>query len=120
MCALCLDLGNFPNPPFRQSFLRNLILLPKPSLPRRIAERLKAMTQPQIGTVVAKPLLAIPHEILDIRIPDSDVSVASAALAQSAMPSVLFNHCLRTFLLGMIDARKRTLQIDEEVAFVSS
>jgi hypothetical protein len=81
---------------------------------------LRSMTEPQAGIVIAKPLLAIPPEILNIRIPDSDVSVAAAALAQSAMPSVLFNHCLRTFLLGMIDARKRALQIDEEAAFVSS
>jgi HD domain len=120
MCALCLDLNNLPNPLLRPGFLPNPTLLHSLGLLRRIAEILRSMTQPQAGIVIAKPLLAIPSEILNIRIPDSDVSVAAAALAQSAMPSVLFNHCLRTFLLGMIDARKRTLQIDEEAAFVSS
>jgi HD domain len=104
MCALCIQLSN------------------RPGLLLRIAETLRSMTrgQPQTRAVIAKPMLAVPAEILGIRIPDSDVPVAAMALAQSAMPPVLLNHCLRTFLLGMIDVRKRTLQVDEEACFVSS
>jgi hypothetical protein len=104
MCALCIHLSN------------------RPSLLLRIGETLRSMThpRPQTRAVIANPMLALPTEILGIRIPDSDVPVAAMALAQSAMPPALLNHCLRTFLLGMIDARKRTLQVDEEADFVSS
>jgi hypothetical protein len=58
-------------------------------------------------------------EMLGVRIPDSDVALAAAALMQTAAPLFLFNHCLRTFLLGMIDAHKRSLNVDHEVVFVA-
>jgi hypothetical protein len=110
MCALCIQLS------IRANLLRG------PSLLLRIAETLRSMTpaRAQTRAVIAKPMLMLPAETLGIRIPDSDVPVAAMALAQSAMPPVLLNHCLRTFLLGIIDARKRTLKIDDEADFVSS
>ena len=37
----------------------------------------------------------------------------------AAAPPFLFNHCLRTFLLGWIDARKHSVKIDDEVVFVA-
>jgi len=64
--------------------------------------------------------IRLPPEILGIHIPDTDVSLAATALVQRASPAFLFNHCLRTFLLGMIDANKRGLKVDEEGVFVAS
>jgi hypothetical protein len=106
MCALCLQLNRRPN-----------LLL-------RFAETLRSMAarRSQARPAVPQPLLATPGEILGVRIPDTDVAVAATALAQSAMsPSpALFNHCRRTFVLGMLDARKRALQVDEEACYVAS
>jgi hypothetical protein len=62
----------------------------------------------------------LPREMAGVRIPDSDVSVAASVLMRAAAPPVLFNHCLRTYLLGMIDAGKRSLKIDDEAVFVAS
>jgi len=104
MCTLC-------NPDiFRRGFLRRLAAM--------------AGVSAIGGTIVAA--LArdrqewLPPEILGIRVPDSDVSVAAVALMRAAAPPVLFNHCLRTFLLGAIDARRRAQRVDEEAVFVAS
>lgn len=104
MCALCINLNH------HRSFL--------PS----IAEMLRSLTatRPQATATILEPLVVIPAAIVGIRIPDSDVSVAAMSLAQSAASPVLFNHSLRTFVLGMIDARTRALKVDEEACFVSS
>jgi hypothetical protein len=64
--------------------------------------------------------LRLPPEVLGVRIPDSDVAVAATAVMQAAAPPFLFNHCLRTYLLGMFDARKRSIKIDYEAVFVAS
>lgn len=58
--------------------------------------------------------------ILEIRLPDSDVALAAQTMMQAASPPFLFNHCLRTFFLGMINARKKNLKVDEEAGFVGS
>lgn len=75
----------------------------------------------QTGNAAAADMdYRLPTEILGIRVPDSSASAAAAALMRAAVPDVLFNHCLRTFLLGMIDARNNKLKIDEEAAFIAS
>ena len=104
MCAICIHANN------------------RPSLLLRIAAARRSMTpaHPQMRAVILNPMLTMPAEILGIRIPDSDVPVAAMALVRSAVPAVLLNHSLRTFLLGMIDARRRTLEVDEEASFVGS
>jgi HD domain len=79
---------------------------------------LSMIGRPVLDAVAADSRL--PPEMLGVRIPDSDVAVAAAALMQTAAPLFLFNHCLRTFLLGMIDAHKRSLNVDHEVVFVAS
>jgi len=106
MCTLCLQLSHHP------SFLL------------RFAETLQSMAarRPRIPVAMPKPLLATPAEILGVRIPDSDVAVAATDFAQSAMsPSpALFNHCRRSFVLGMIDAKKRARKVDEEACYVAA
>jgi hypothetical protein len=58
--------------------------------------------------------------ILGIGIPDSEMTYcASTILRNSGTPS-LYNHCVRAFLLGMFDAGRRQLYVDEEVVFISA
>jgi HD domain len=106
MCPLCLQLNR-----------RSSLLL-------GFAETLRSMAAlgSQILAFIPQPLLAAPAEVLGVRIPDSDVAVAATDFAQAAMsPSpALFNHCRRSFVLGMIDARKRALKVDEEACYVAA
>jgi hypothetical protein len=104
MCSACIDLNDRPG------FLPNLL------------ETLQSMAalRRQARAVISRPLLAMPADIVGIRVPDSDVPVAAMALAQAAMPPILFNHCLRTFVLGMIDAQRRARKVDEEACLVGS
>lgn len=58
--------------------------------------------------------------IIGICVPDTEMAeCASRVMRISGTPS-LYNHCVRTYLLGMFDAGRRQLEIDEEVAFISS
>jgi hypothetical protein len=93
---------------------------------RRLLQWLTAIatvSEAQQSSVRAEPEeghVRLPSEMLGIRIPDTDVSLSAVALVRTASSAVLFNHCLRTFLLGMIDVNKRGLKVDEEAVFVAS
>jgi hypothetical protein len=106
MCTFCLQLTH------------------RPSFLLRFGETLRSVAarRPHARSLMPRPLLATPAEILGVRIPDTDVAVAATDLAQEAMrPSqALFNHCRRTFVLGMLNARKHYLQVDEEACYVAS
>jgi hypothetical protein len=106
MCTFCLQLTH------------------RPSFLLRFGETLRSVAarRPHARSLMPRPLLATPAEILGVRIPDTDVAVAAMDLAQEAMrPSpALFNHCRRSFVLGMIDARKRALKVDEEACYVAA
>jgi hypothetical protein len=96
----------------------------RPSFLLRFGETLRSVAarRPHARSLMPRPLLTTPAEILGVRIPDTDVAVAAMDLAQEAMrPSpALFNHCRRSFVLGMIDARKRALKVDEEACYVAA
>jgi HD superfamily phosphodiesterase len=62
----------------------------------------------------------LPKEILGIRIPDSDLARAAAMVAHRESPCALFNHCMRTFVLAGLFARKHGWKYDEELVFVSA
>jgi hypothetical protein len=62
----------------------------------------------------------LPKDVLGIRIPDSDLARAAAMLAQMESPCSLFNHCMRTFVLAGLFARKHGWKYDEELVFVSA
>lgn len=62
----------------------------------------------------------LPKEVLGIRIPDSDLARGAALLARKESPCSLFNHCMRTFILAGLFARKHEWKYDEEVVFVSA
>ena len=63
---------------------------------------------------------SLPGTIAGVRIPDTQLAKDSALLMRSTAPPSLYNHCLRTFVLGMISATKQRLEIDEEMAFHAS
>ena len=44
----------------------------------------------------------------------------AARLARSACPDFLFNHCLRTYLLGALSLEAQRLDFDAELAFTAS
>jgi len=69
------------------------------------------------GAHAAPPL---PSEIVGIRIPDSSLTRDANIVVHGAAPSVLYNHSLRTFVLGMLYAQQHPEPIDEEAAFVAS
>jgi HD domain-containing protein len=104
MCAICLDTHHHA------------------SLASAIADRLRSIGSVLVPTRLARPLPILPsrREILGVRIPDSDAPAAGMALAQAALPAVLFNHSLRTFVLAMIDAKRRRLRVDEEACFMAA
>lgn len=58
--------------------------------------------------------------IIGICVPDTEMACCASKIMQQTGTPSLYNHCVRTFLLGMFDAGRRGLEIDEEVAFISS
>lgn len=59
-------------------------------------------------------------DILGVSLPDTEAAKAALTVMQAARSPVLLNHSLRTFVLGMTDARRRNLAIDAEAAFIAS
>ncbi len=60
---------------------------------------------------------SLPKKVAGVLIPDTQLSRDAAHLMLASAPRFLFNHSLRTFVLGKIDAQRRGIIIDEEVAF---
>lgn len=63
---------------------------------------------------------ALPAEVAGICIPRTPVARSAAALARSACPDFLFNHCLRTYLFGALSLRAQRLSFDPQTAFVAA
>jgi HD domain len=62
----------------------------------------------------------LPKEVAGIAIPQSPAALRAAALSQQSCPDFLFNHCMRTFLIGALAIRKQKLQYNAEEAFVAA
>ncbi len=62
----------------------------------------------------------LPKEVAGILIPDTEVARDAAAIMRAAAPPTLFNHCLRTYVLGSMNAKAKGHDIDFEMAFVAS
>ena len=73
-----------------------------------------------MGTKALCSEYVLPKRIVGVRIPDTELARDAAHLMFTAAPRTLYNHSLRTFVLGMISAKRRNLKIDEEVAFHAS
>jgi hypothetical protein len=59
-------------------------------------------------------------EVAGIGIPRTPLALQAAALARSACPPFLYNHCMRTYLLGALTLRSQRVQFDPEIAFVAA
>src|SRR6266404_906305 len=62
----------------------------------------------------------LPSTIAGVRIVDSEIATTATALARGASPPYLFNHAVRTFLLGSLIGRALGLKWDDEVLYLAS
>lgn len=63
---------------------------------------------------------ALPMEVAGIALPRSPAAVRAASLARQACPDFLFNHCMRTFLIGALAMRRQTVSFNAEAAFIAA
>ena len=64
--------------------------------------------------------LSLPREVAGITLPDSAVATAATRLAQEASPVFLFNHCLRTYLLGSLAGQRTGMTVDPELLYLAA
>ena len=57
-------------------------------------------------------LADLPREVAGIAIPRSPAATRAAALARQSCPDFLFNHCMRTFLIGALALQRQKLTYD--------
>ena len=62
----------------------------------------------------------LPSEVAGIAIPRSPVAIRAAALARQSCPDFLFNHCMRTFLIGALAVQKQKLAYNADEALVAA
>jgi hypothetical protein len=62
----------------------------------------------------------LPTEIAGIAIPRSPAATRAAALARQSCPDFLFNHCMRTFLIGALALQRQKLTYDADDAFIAA
>jgi hypothetical protein len=63
---------------------------------------------------------ALPTEVAGVAIPRSPAATRAAALAWQSCPDYLFNHCMRTFLIGALAIQKRALKYNADDAFIAA
>lgn len=68
----------------------------------------------------AEPISSMPQEVAGIAIPRSRLAARAAALSRQSCPDFLFNHCMRTFLIGALAMRKQSLEYNADEAFVAA
>ena len=61
----------------------------------------------------------LPPLVAGIRLVDSKIARRAVELAHLSYPPYLFNHAIRTFLLGSLAGRARTQRFDEEILFLA-
>jgi hypothetical protein len=62
----------------------------------------------------------LPAEVAGVAIPRSAIAVRAAKFARQACPDFLFNHSMRTFLLGALAVRREKLSYNADDAFVAA
>lgn len=68
---------------------------------------------------VRTDVAALPPVVASIRLVDSEIARRATELAQSAYAPYLFNHAVRTFLLGSLAGRSLGQHFDEELLFLA-
>ena len=74
-------------------------------------------------TIRALPSTAgdgVPAKVAGIEIPKTALALRAATLARRACPPFLYNHCMRTYLLGALSMRSQHTSFDPEIAFVAA
>jgi hypothetical protein len=62
----------------------------------------------------------MPKEVAGVSIPRSPAAIRAAAYARQSCPDYLFNHCMRTFLIGALSMRRQSLSYNSEDAFIAA
>jgi hypothetical protein len=63
---------------------------------------------------------SLPREVAGIAIPRTALALKAVELAMSACPAFLFNHCMRTYVLGALSLKSRQAHFDPQLAFVAA
>jgi hypothetical protein len=63
---------------------------------------------------------ALPTEVAGVAIPRSPAATRAAALARQSCPDYLFNHSMRTFLMGALAMQRQALTYNADDAFVAA
>lgn len=63
---------------------------------------------------------ALPSEVAGIAIPNTPLAARATALASGYYPDFLFNHCLRTYLLGALTLKSQGTAVNAQIAFVAA
>jgi hypothetical protein len=62
----------------------------------------------------------LPTEVAGITIPRSPLATRAAAFARQSCPDYLFNHCMRTFLIGALSMKREGLTYNADEAFIAA
>jgi HD domain len=62
----------------------------------------------------------MPKEVAGVAIPRSPEAIRAAAFARQSCPDYLFNHCMRTFLIGALAMQKQALTYNADDAFIAA
>jgi hypothetical protein len=62
----------------------------------------------------------LPAQVAGITLPCSGLALQAAAFARASCPPFLFNHCMRTFVFGALQLRRRGLAYRADEAFVAA
>ena len=62
----------------------------------------------------------MPKEVAGVAIPRSPEAIRAAAFARQSCPDYLFNHCMRTFLIGVLAMQKQALTYNADDAFIAA
>jgi hypothetical protein len=62
----------------------------------------------------------MPKEVAGVAIPQSPEAVRAAVFARQSCPEYLFNHCMRTFLIGALAMRRQALTYNPDDAFIAA
>jgi hypothetical protein len=68
----------------------------------------------------AGALSEMPTVVAGVAMPRSPEAIRAAAFARQACPEYLFNHCMRTFLIGALEMQKQAIKYDPDEAFIAA
>jgi hypothetical protein len=62
----------------------------------------------------------MPKEVAGVAIPQSPEAIRAAVFARQTCPEYLFNHCMRTFLIGALAMHRQALTYNPDDAFIAA